>query len=62
MHPAESDGTPELHTNPQAPVNEIFSERPRSYRVAVATNPVTRRRFSAGMYDYCLTPQYWEAF
>jgi hypothetical protein len=60
MHPAESDG--ELHTNPQASAGEIIAERLHTRHVNVATTPARRWHFCAAMYDYCLTPQYWEAF
>jgi hypothetical protein len=60
MHPAESDGEP--HATPQALAVEMIAERQRTWLVHVATTPATRWHFCAAMYDYCLTPQYWEAF
>jgi hypothetical protein len=62
MHATESDGTRECHTTPQPPVSEVFTARPRSCKVPAATGPFMRLYFCAAMYDYCLTPQYWEAF
>jgi hypothetical protein len=62
MHPTDPHTTREPHMTSQAPASEPIAECPRSWRVPVATNPVTCRRFCAAMYDYCLTPQYWEAF
>ena len=62
MHPTESDGTREPHTTPQAFAGEMVPEGPPGWRVVVAMNPVRRRRFCAAMYNYCLTPQYWEVF
>ena len=62
MHATELDGTRECHPTPQAPISEVFPERPRSCKVPAATGRFMRLYFCAAMFDYCLTPQYWEAF
>jgi hypothetical protein len=61
MHATDSDGTRECETTPP-PVSDAFTARPRSCKVPAATGSFRRLDFCAAMYDYCLTPQYWEAF
>ncbi len=62
MHPTDSGPSQEPPILPQAWAREPIAEHQRSSHVPRAAAPATRRRFCAAMYDYCLTPQYWEAF
>jgi hypothetical protein len=62
MHATEPDGTRECDTTPQPPLSEVFTAWSHSCKVPAAMGPFMRQYFCAAMYDYCLTPQYWETF
>ena len=62
MEHTESDGMRERAVTPHGAGLEVVPGRPGTDYVAAVPTPLTLRRFCAAMYDYCLTPQYWEVF